>query len=248
MALGPPWAFFDPQRAEGEATLARVVGISGATVPSSGSFLSTASKPCLWIPWARACDGTKGGFGSLRGFPVGVGVGRPTPEHRQSKVRERKEVVGAELAHPGAPGCQAGRASQPWGRGLGSRHVPEPGAEATPSRASGPRNSALLAGPRSAGGIPGEPRTRCRCPVGGPGSSNVDRGERGRRRPPCQGQHSADRTENFPISVWSRSQTRKRNVGGPHIPSSSSTSGSGCVSFTFAPATEGLGAMPHRTP
>lgn len=75
MALGPPWAFFDPQRAEGEATLARVVGISGATVPSSGSFLSTASKPCLWIPWARACDGTKGGFGSLRGFPVGVGGG-----------------------------------------------------------------------------------------------------------------------------------------------------------------------------
>ncbi|KAB1252709.1 hypothetical protein Cadr_000002834 [Camelus dromedarius] len=218
MALGPPWAFFDPQRAEGEATLARVVGISGATVPSSGSFLSTASKPCLWIPV---------GLVHSEDSRWGWGWGRPTPEHRQGKVRERKEVVGAELAHPGAPGCQAGRASQPWGRGLGSRHLPIQGVR--------PETLPSLRDPGPPVGSRGNPGPVAAAP-------NVDRGERGRRRPPCQGQHSADRTENFPISVWSRSQTRKRNVGGPHIPSSSSTSGSACVSFTFAPATEG----PHE--
>ena len=37
------------QRVEGEAQLQRVVGISGATVPSSGNLLSMACRPFLWI-------------------------------------------------------------------------------------------------------------------------------------------------------------------------------------------------------
>ena len=44
-----PWAFFNTQRAEGEAQLQRVAGISGATVPSSGNLLSMAGRPFLWI-------------------------------------------------------------------------------------------------------------------------------------------------------------------------------------------------------
>ncbi len=64
-----PWAFFDPQRAEGEATLAKALGISGATVPSSGSFFSTASSPCLCIPWGRPVTGRRAGFGALGAFP-----------------------------------------------------------------------------------------------------------------------------------------------------------------------------------
>lgn len=43
--LWPPWAFFDTQRVEREAQLQRVIGISGARVPSSGSFWSMASVP-----------------------------------------------------------------------------------------------------------------------------------------------------------------------------------------------------------
>lgn len=43
-----PWAFFNTQRAEGEAQLQRVVGISGATVPSSGSLFSMACRPFRW--------------------------------------------------------------------------------------------------------------------------------------------------------------------------------------------------------
>lgn len=44
-----PWAFLNTQRAEGEAQLQRVGGISGAAVPSSGHLLSTACRPFLGI-------------------------------------------------------------------------------------------------------------------------------------------------------------------------------------------------------
>ena len=47
------------QRVEGEAQLQRVVGISGATVPSSGCVLNMASHPCLWSCWERPVRGGK---------------------------------------------------------------------------------------------------------------------------------------------------------------------------------------------
>lgn len=113
-ASGPPWLFFDLQGAEGEATHARAVGISGATVPPSGSFLSAAwSFRCLVGRARKACDGRKPGPGALstsRGGP-----GRRGHTSRRGGEATTRHSLGGRWAEPAQAsptqepraGCQA---------------------------------------------------------------------------------------------------------------------------------------------
>ena len=80
---------------EGKPHLQRVVGISGATVPSSGSFLSTVSRPFLWNLLRKTCEGRKGGFGELRGFKAKLASWHPT--------KARVEGTGNSVLGPGLP-------------------------------------------------------------------------------------------------------------------------------------------------
>lgn len=118
-ALGPPWAFFDPQRAEGEAELARMAGISGATVPSSGSVLSRASRPRL------CCQGE-----GLRGMGGRVGLGHcedslAAGARLQSRCGSDTRWAGADAGGlAGPPRSPWLPGPHPWGRGTGGRHCP----------------------------------------------------------------------------------------------------------------------------
>ena len=93
---------------EGKPHLQRVVGISGATVPSSGSFLSTVSRPFLWNLLRKTCEGRKGGFGELRGFKAKLASWHPT--------KARVEGTGNSVLGPGLPTTEplAARPSGVW--------------------------------------------------------------------------------------------------------------------------------------
>ncbi len=128
---------------------------------------------------------------------------------------------GAGLAHRGAPGCQARRAPHPRGRGLGSRHVQEQGAEApTPGHLAPGSWPSLQERGRPVGSLGSQdhrgPRTRCRCPGGGPGPSHRGPRGKGRRWPPGPLSGAApcrQPGERVLVSACSQTQTRKTNAG-----------------------------------
>lgn len=149
-ALGPPWAFFDPQRAEGEAELARMAGISGATVPSSGSVLSRASRPRL------CCQGE-----GLRGMGGRVGLGHcedslAAGARLQSRCGSDTRWAGADaggsLAHRGAPGCQARTLG---GVARAAAIVQELATLELPPQGTRPEDPRSACRARSASGVPG---------------------------------------------------------------------------------------------
>lgn len=135
-ASGPPWLFFDLQGAEGEATHARAVGISGATVPPSGSFLSAAwSFRCLWVARGRPATGGSPGLGHSAhpaGDPDAGGTPPGAVGRRRQDTRWAVGGAGAGLPDPGAQGGLPGLPGSPrlWGRGPGSHPVGGQGAEA----------------------------------------------------------------------------------------------------------------------
>lgn len=79
-----------------------------------------ASSPCLWIPLGKAMRGGKGKFGALRRF--------------WANLAGHLSIAGAEGTGNDVPGRGARPPKAPWlqalGRGLGSCHIQEQGAEA----------------------------------------------------------------------------------------------------------------------
>lgn len=127
-ASGPPWLFFDLQGAEGEATHARAVGISGATVPPSGSFLSAAwSFRCLVGRARKACDGRKPGPGALSTSRGGPGR-RGHTSRRGGEATTRHSVGGGRSRRrpprPRSPGRAARPARLPQAVGAWPRQPP----------------------------------------------------------------------------------------------------------------------------
>lgn len=117
--LEPPWAFFDPQRAEGEAGLFRAAPFLEPQCHQAESFSARPSGP---VPGERALAGRPavvGRVGLGHGELTGPGTGRPpAPLQRGRRSdRGRASSLTCPPSRPGLPGpC--------WGRGLGSRHVP----------------------------------------------------------------------------------------------------------------------------
>lgn len=175
-ALGPPWAFFDPQRAEGEAELARMAGISGATVPSSGSVLSRASRPRL------CCQGE-----GLRGMGGRVGLGHcedslAAGARLQSRCGSDTRWAGADAGGlAGPPRSPWLPGPHPWGRGTGGRHCPGTSYAGAPTPGHPARGSPLrLQGEVGQWGPWGLRAT------GDPGPKAAGAGALSRRSPPAQ--------------------------------------------------------------
>lgn len=128
-ASGPPWLFFDLQGAEGEATHARAVGISGATVPPSGSFLSAAwSFRCLWVARGRPATGGSPGLGHSA-HPAGDPDAGGTPPGAVGRRRQDTHSVGGGRSRrrpprPRSPGRAARPARLPQAVGAWPRQPP----------------------------------------------------------------------------------------------------------------------------
>lgn len=175
-ALGPPWAFFDPQRAEGEAELARMAGISGATVPSSGSVLSRASRPRLCCQ-GEGLRGTGGRVG-LGHCEDSLAAGARLQSRCGSDTRWAGADAGGSLAHRGAPGCQARTLG---GVARAAAIVQELATLELPPQGTRPEDPRSACRARSASGVPG---------VSGPRETQDPRrrgrGVLSRRSPPAQ--------------------------------------------------------------
>lgn len=77
---------------EGKVWQAKLIGISGATVPSSGSSLSIASSPSLCIWRVRFLIGERVGLGHSENSGSGRG-------HLTGCLQSQCESKGARLAH-----------------------------------------------------------------------------------------------------------------------------------------------------
>lgn len=74
--LGPPWAFFESQRAEGDARLSWAASFLGPQCHQAESFSAPACGPLgVWSKPGKACGGRRGGSGAPRAFVPGPVAG-----------------------------------------------------------------------------------------------------------------------------------------------------------------------------
>ena len=221
-------------------------------MPSSGSFLSTASSPCLCIPWGRPVTG--GGLASEHWEDTRAEPGRPARLRSRGGSHTRwgsgpgsptEEPLAARPAALPTLGAVASAAAMFRNKEL---EAPTPGHLAPGSWPS------LQERGRPVGSLGSQghrgPRTRRRCPGGGPGPSHRGPRGKGRRWPPgaLSGAAPCRRpAERVLVSACSQTQTRKSNAGALHVPPSHSWIWVS-VCLLLAPARESPDPRPRRIP
>lgn len=209
--LVPPWAFFDPQRAEGEARLPETEGSAEPQCHPAESFStrSGSTGPLrLGICWGRPAGGLAGwGWGaqSIVGRVWVAGTAAQWP-------RKRHGGPGSSSARP------AGRPGSPGPRGVASAAAMfsaqqlqlRPGPVALEAGAG-------CGGPRSTRGLPAGSA------LGRPGTRPPERRGKGRRRQPREGQPPPGPLEHFPLALvrvpvrargcWSQSRQSPAGAG-----------------------------------
>lgn len=163
--LQPPWAFFDPQRAEGEAGRFRAAAFLEPQCHQAESFSALAFRPCAWGARRAGRPAVVRRVGLGHGEPTGPRTGRQAgrqhPSREASEATEAAQAAWlAHLAAPGSPGAVGGVASAAAmsQHKPGTLPAPSPGRLAHGRRPSSPSLRAGGGGPVRRPGSPARTR------------------------------------------------------------------------------------------